>query len=204
MTIFATCYTKINNRQQQYLKNINSPIYLLRNLNKTFIENDNGKIILMCKIKLKSSYFLPIIKKNMRSFTLILYTKIPTRSHLINMKQKKYDKILPDESDKRNGFLSCGSSTMSCGVSDFPTEEKCKKVGKWVPLCCTLGGGVDLGLGTTHKEPCNKFSKLFCSELNMFPWNNNYYCHYLFILLTFKTRYSYDDSTFKRLKWLSL
>ncbi|KAE9527571.1 hypothetical protein AGLY_012851 [Aphis glycines] len=22
-----------------------------------------------------------------------------------------------------------------------------KKVGKWVPLCCTLGGGVDLGLG---------------------------------------------------------
>ncbi|KAE9538809.1 hypothetical protein AGLY_005391 [Aphis glycines] len=51
-----------------------------------------------------------------------------------------------------------------------------KKVGKWVPLCCTLGGGVDLGLGityeelcikfttsikTTHKEPSIKFSKLF-------------------------------------------
>ncbi|KAE9535762.1 hypothetical protein AGLY_007663, partial [Aphis glycines] len=51
-----------------------------------------------------------------------------------------------------------------------------KKVGKWVPFCCTLGGGVDLGLGityeelcikfsttikTTHKEPCIKFSKLF-------------------------------------------
>ncbi|KAE9536778.1 hypothetical protein AGLY_006840, partial [Aphis glycines] len=33
--------------------------------------------------------------------------------------------------------------------------------GKWVPLCCTLGGGVNLGLGTTHKEPCIKFSSFF-------------------------------------------
>ncbi|KAE9521694.1 hypothetical protein AGLY_017914 [Aphis glycines] len=51
-----------------------------------------------------------------------------------------------------------------------------KKVGKWVPFCCTLGGGVDLGLGityeelcikfsttirTTHKKPCIKFSSFF-------------------------------------------
>ncbi|KAE9524227.1 hypothetical protein AGLY_015266 [Aphis glycines] len=35
----------------------------------------------------------------------------------------------------------------------------CTVVGKWVPLCCTLGGGVDLGLGTTYKKPCIKFSR---------------------------------------------
>ncbi|KAE9524482.1 hypothetical protein AGLY_015115 [Aphis glycines] len=29
-----------------------------------------------------------------------------------------------------------------------------KKVGKWVPFCCTLGGEVDLGLGITYEELC--------------------------------------------------
>ncbi|KAE9537332.1 hypothetical protein AGLY_006355 [Aphis glycines] len=33
-----------------------------------------------------------------------------------------------------------------------------KKVGKWVPLCCTLGGGVNLGLGITYGELCITFS----------------------------------------------
>ncbi|KAE9531337.1 hypothetical protein AGLY_010543 [Aphis glycines] len=32
--------------------------------------------------------------------------------------------------------------------------------GKWVPLCCTLGGGVDLGLGITYEELCIKFSSI--------------------------------------------
>ncbi|KAE9531247.1 hypothetical protein AGLY_010453, partial [Aphis glycines] len=33
-------------------------------------------------------------------------------------------------------------------------------VGKWVPFCCTLGGGVDLGLGITYEELCIKFSSI--------------------------------------------
>ncbi|KAE9544390.1 hypothetical protein AGLY_001569 [Aphis glycines] len=33
-------------------------------------------------------------------------------------------------------------------------------VGKWIPLCCTLGGGVDLGLGITYEELCIKFSSI--------------------------------------------
>ncbi|KAE9533241.1 hypothetical protein AGLY_009282 [Aphis glycines] len=36
-----------------------------------------------------------------------------------------------------------------------------KKVGKWVPFCCTLGGGVDLGLGITYEELCIKIFKYF-------------------------------------------
>ncbi|KAE9544840.1 hypothetical protein AGLY_000382 [Aphis glycines] len=35
-----------------------------------------------------------------------------------------------------------------------------KKAGKWVPFCCTLGGGVDLGLGITYEELCIKFSSI--------------------------------------------
>ncbi|KAE9534012.1 hypothetical protein AGLY_008748, partial [Aphis glycines] len=31
-------------------------------------------------------------------------------------------------------------------------------MGKWVPFCCTLGGGVDLGLGITYEELCITFS----------------------------------------------
>ncbi|KAE9537641.1 hypothetical protein AGLY_006664 [Aphis glycines] len=38
-------------------------------------------------------------------------------------------------------------------------EKNKKKAGKWVPLCCTLGGGVDLGLGITYEELCIKFSR---------------------------------------------
>ncbi|KAE9536922.1 hypothetical protein AGLY_006729 [Aphis glycines] len=36
-----------------------------------------------------------------------------------------------------------------------------KKVGKWVPLCCTLGGGVDLGLGAKkfYRHFKNNFSE---------------------------------------------
>ncbi|KAE9525894.1 hypothetical protein AGLY_013943 [Aphis glycines] len=34
------------------------------------------------------------------------------------------------------------------------------KVGKWVPFCCTLGGGVDLRLGITYEELCITFSSI--------------------------------------------
>ncbi|KAE9540754.1 hypothetical protein AGLY_003999 [Aphis glycines] len=42
-----------------------------------------------------------------------------------------------------------------------------KKTGKWVPFCCTLGGGVDLGLGITYEELCIQFSTL-CNELQIY------------------------------------
>ncbi|KAE9534955.1 hypothetical protein AGLY_008247, partial [Aphis glycines] len=34
------------------------------------------------------------------------------------------------------------------------------KAGKWVPFCCTLGGGVDLGLGITYEELYITFSSI--------------------------------------------
>ncbi|KAE9541884.1 hypothetical protein AGLY_003875 [Aphis glycines] len=40
-----------------------------------------------------------------------------------------------------------------------------KKAGKWVPFCCTLGGGVDLGLRITYEELCIKFSKGLKSKI---------------------------------------
>ncbi|KAE9532771.1 hypothetical protein AGLY_009852 [Aphis glycines] len=33
-------------------------------------------------------------------------------------------------------------------------------IGKWVPLCCTLGSGVDLGLGKTYEKLSIKFSSI--------------------------------------------
>ncbi|KAE9544014.1 hypothetical protein AGLY_001703 [Aphis glycines] len=43
-----------------------------------------------------------------------------------------------------------------------------KKVGKWVPFCCTLGGGIDLGPGTTYKKPCVKLSKFSGQPKNFY------------------------------------
>ncbi|KAE9528776.1 hypothetical protein AGLY_012351 [Aphis glycines] len=65
-------------------------------------------------------------------------------------------------------------------------------IGKWIPLCCTLGGGVDLGLGiydlyylNNNKyqksfeakplfnavlEPCTKFSKLSYTRKNVYDF----------------------------------
>ncbi|KAE9533516.1 hypothetical protein AGLY_009154 [Aphis glycines] len=42
-------------------------------------------------------------------------------------------------------------------------HSRIKKVGKWVPFCCTLGGGVDLGLGIydLYYLNNNKYQKSF-------------------------------------------
>ncbi|KAE9525939.1 hypothetical protein AGLY_013988 [Aphis glycines] len=52
-------------------------------------------------------------------------------------------------------------------MTDSDTTNK-NEVGKWVPLCCTLGGGVDLGLGTTYKKPCIKFSRFSGQPKNFY------------------------------------
>ncbi|KAE9540852.1 hypothetical protein AGLY_004097 [Aphis glycines] len=44
--------------------------------------------------------------------------------------------------------------------------SKLKKVGKWVPLCCTLGGGVEIGLGTVQVETSINYDlKLYHNKL---------------------------------------
>ncbi|KAE9527308.1 hypothetical protein AGLY_013006 [Aphis glycines] len=53
---------------------------------------------------------------------------------------------------------------------------KKKKVGKWIPFCCTLGGGVDLGLGITYEELCIKFSKI--NIYKIFKWLTTFYLKY--------------------------
>ncbi|KAE9533499.1 hypothetical protein AGLY_009137, partial [Aphis glycines] len=72
-----------------------------------------------------------------------------------------------------------------------PIKCKClinvinKKIltGKWVPFCCTLGDGVDLGLRITYEELCIKFStqkksKYFENQITIYDLyylNNNKY-----------------------------
>ncbi|KAE9536937.1 hypothetical protein AGLY_006744 [Aphis glycines] len=77
---------------------------------------------------------------------------------------------------------------------------KKKKAGKWVPFCCTLGGGVDLGLGityeelcikfsttirTTHKEPCIKFSIFELQPYKKIDSVENWFCICLIIRILY-------------------
>ncbi|KAE9524048.1 hypothetical protein AGLY_015529 [Aphis glycines] len=81
-------------------------------------------------------------------------------------------------------------------TNNHKTYIHVKKVGKWVPLCCTLGGGVDLGLGIynlyflnnnkyqksfeakplfnavlkIYGEPCTKFLKLSYKRKNVYDF----------------------------------
>ncbi|KAE9527693.1 hypothetical protein AGLY_012766 [Aphis glycines] len=45
-----------------------------------------------------------------------------------------------------------------------------KKSGQVVPFCCTLEGGVDLGLGITYEELCIKFSNYECLIEGIQKW----------------------------------
>ncbi|KAE9523942.1 hypothetical protein AGLY_015589 [Aphis glycines] len=50
--------------------------------------------------------------------------------------------------------------TFDAFLRDMAQTRTMTNAGKWVPFCCTLGGGVDLGLGITYEELCIKFSSI--------------------------------------------
>ncbi|KAE9534940.1 hypothetical protein AGLY_008232 [Aphis glycines] len=75
-----------------------------------------------------------------------------------------------ERSDECINFTMIITSQNNASISNFGSgfQWKCEypwciievKMGKWVPFCCTLGGGVDLGLGITYEELCIKFSSI--------------------------------------------
>ncbi|KAE9532621.1 hypothetical protein AGLY_009702 [Aphis glycines] len=92
--------------------------------------------------------------------------------------------------------------------------------GKWKPFCCTLGGGVDLGLGVTYEKYCIKCSSFFIEQkkfyrhfkkienANLNNWINRYRyaisktygkLGVVFSILSYKHKTFYDLSTSKLL-----
>ncbi|KAE9544089.1 hypothetical protein AGLY_001778 [Aphis glycines] len=73
---------------------------------------------------------------------------------IIGIKSQKF----PSVKKKKKSGKTKKKRNFLCKTS-LPLK-KIKNPGKWVPFCCTLGGGVDLGLGITYEELCIKFSSI--------------------------------------------
>ncbi|KAE9537342.1 hypothetical protein AGLY_006365, partial [Aphis glycines] len=90
-----------------------------------------------------------------------------------------------ERSDECIDFTMIITSRNNASISNFGggLYYREKKVGKWVPFCCTLGGGVDLGLGVDKIFlALSKYWKILYKILTKIRQNYEYLQIILYIL----------------------